>query len=504
MTRDDRMDRRLERLGGMVTPPATFERDVMGRIDQLAPPGRRRPGRARRLLMRSSIGIAACLAIALVTWLVVSTAAPQTLYAQAIKAVEKARTVHLVGRQLRDGKWAKEVEAIYERGVGVAEYRYRGGKTVFRIDDGKHCWRRAGDGPVVQSRSAGLTLTGIIKKLFRTTVEKIESQEDVIRDRTGDKAIDGVRCRLYVRRRPDGSTRKRIWIDNAGRLRRYELQRSGDGGWETCSEVTVRYDVPIDSSRFQPPIPADVTVLDAVKAIEKRFSLSDAAFFTEVMGLAFAVHDIQRCDNGMIYVACSLRPTAATVEKLGAIRSETTGVLDTVYGDFQLDSSWKRVDGKERSYQVVRLGRAYHDGLQVQWVLLRPRGEWPKGTNTCELSAYIHTRGKLQQQRQRAGQKWWRRYRPLAVLPLPPEAAPLKKIVAGVYAQAVSLEPLPGNVYLREASRLGKDGRWMYRSRRPSEMTSEEFLGEVMLQFEHLEAMRQEWKRNAKAAKGGG
>ena len=500
MTPKDPIDQRLERLGAALTPPAAFQEDVMGRIDPLSLPGRHRRWRARRILMKSSIGIAACLAIALAAWLILSAVGGDPLYAQVIEAVGKARTVHLVGRQLENGTWTKEMEAFYERGVGVAEYGYRrDGKTELRIDNGKHCWRRTGDGPVVQSKSADLL--GIIEKLFRMTVEGLTSRE-YTRDPTGDRAVDGVKCRLYVRQRPGGSDRRRIWIDLEGRMRRWEEHRSAEQGWETCGEVTVQYDVPIDPSHFQPPVAPAATVLNAGGLLEEQFGLENAIFIKEVMGLAFAVHDIRRCDNGMIFAACSLRPLPETVRKLGAIRSETMG--DTVYGDFQLDTSWKRVDGKERSYQPISLGTAYQDGLQIQWVLLHPLGDWPKETPTCELSAYVHTRGKLQQQRQQAGEKWWRRYRPLTVLPLPEEAIPLKRIIAGVYSQAVMLEPLAGPVYLNEAARPGKDGMWSSRCRRPSEMTPEEFLGQVLLEFEGLELRRQEWKRKAEAAKAGG
>jgi hypothetical protein len=284
-------------------------------------------------------------------------------------------------------------------------------------------------------------------------------------------------------------------------MRRYEEQRSVEGKWETREEVTARYDLPIDRSRFQPPIAVETTVVNGAELLEKWLSLDKALFVKQVMGLVFAVHDIQRCDNGMILVVSSLRPAPETIKSLGPIRSETRG--GAVYGGFGLSRSRKRVDGKERYYQPINLGSAYKDGVEIRWSLLHPLGDWPKDTATCELSVYIYALGKLAQQRRQAGEKL-RRYGPMTVLPLPDKATRLGKVIGGVYSQAVALAPLAERVCLREAGRHNSGMGLSYRLRRPSEITAEEFGRQVRLEFQRLEAMRQESKRKTEAPKAGG
>lgn len=490
MTRDDQIREALTRVGRRVTPPESFRDGVMRRIDRAGLAPARRPGRTRRILMRSSIGIAACVAVGIVAWVVVGTAAPETLYAQAIKAIEQARTVHIVGRELRDAKWVKAMEAFYERGVGVAEYGYGEGRSFFRIDDGKHCWRKTGSGPLVRSQSAD-TL-GIVKKAFRSAAKALEGQQNVTRDPEGDRVIDGVDCRQYVLLWSQGRLRTLIWADDADRVRRFEKQRPAGDKWETYRVVEIRYDIPIDRSRFQVKTSPAVTVIDAEKLLAERFSLEKALFEKELMGLIFAVHELQHCDNGMIFVVCSLRPSEAVIRELGPIHSATMGSI--VYGDFQLDSSWKRVDGKERCYQPIHLGSLQYDGMDAKWLLLHPLGAWPEGTTTCELSAYVYTRGKLQEKRTQAGLEWYQRFRPLAELTLPPIKLPLKEVIRAIYADVLATEPISKYAYLLEASRLGRDGKWTQRYRRPSAFTPEQFAEEVGREFEHLEQMRREWR----------
>ena len=491
MTLDESIQKSLSGLGELLTPPASFADEVMRRVDQLGPGVPGRTGRG----MRSSIGIAACITIGVVAWLVLGTAAPQTLYAQAIKAIEEARTVHMVGRQLREAKWVKAMEAFYERGVGVAEFSYGEGHSFFRIDDGKHCWRKTGSGPLVRSKSAD-TL-GIVKKAFRSAAKALEGQQNVTRDPKGDRAIDGVDCKQYVLVWSQGRLRTLIWVDDRDRVRRFEKQQPAGDGWETYRVIEIRYDVPIDRSRFQVKTSPAVTLIDAEKLLAERFSLEKALFKKELMGLIFAVHELQQAEDGMIFVVCSLRPSEAVIRELGPIRSATMG--SKVYGEFQLDSSWKRVDGKERYYQPTTLGSLQYDGMDAKWMLLHPLGDWPEGTATCELSAYLYTRGKLKDKRTQAGLEWYRRYKPLTELALPPIKLPLKEVIRAIYADVLAVEPIGEGAHLLEASRLRPEGTWSRRYRRPSDFSLEQFAAEVQGELDHLEQLRREWRQRDKA-----
>ena len=495
MTRDDRIREALARMGGLVTPPASFEDGVMRRIE-------RRPGaptlrfrRMRRWMMRSTIGAAACVLIGLVVWFGL-VKAPETLYGQVLAAIEKVGTVHLVVKEHRDGQWVKLAEAWYERGVGCAEYEYRDNNVKMRIDNGTYQWSHRSDQDfAVRARSKGKLR--LVEKTLRANARVLEDEKRFKRDPSGDKEINGVKCRLYVRTYPKKTTEVHLWIDGADRMRRWERRRQRDGKWETYQVVNVQYEVPIDRSRFQGKFGPSVRMIVATDLMEARFGLEKAVFKKDLMGLVFAVHELRRCDNGMIYVVCSIRPSQAVIRELGAISSVTMG--RKVYGDFQLDSSWRRVNGKEWSYQPIRLGELYHDGVQVTWVLLDPLGAWPKDAETCELSVYAHTRGKLQEKRKQAGLEWWRRFRPLAELALPAEKLPLKEALEKVHADALAAEPLDGYVGLLEASRQRKDGTRSRVHRRPSEISPEQFADEIEREFEHLEQMRRESKQKSRS-----
>ena len=481
MTQHERIHQSLARLGQSVTPAASFENDVMRRIGQLGPARPGRVGRTRRILMKSTIGVAACTLLAVGAWVVLGTATP-SLYAQAVEAMEKARTIHIVGKSLQDGKMVKMMEAFYERDVGVAEFTYSKDQPYFRVDDGTHCWRRRGSGPVVRSRSRDPV--GMPRKVFRATTELLKGQQDARRDAGGDRIIDGAACKQYVVLRSDGRFRALIWIDGRNRLRRFDKQQPSGSGWQTYRTLAIQYDVPIDRSRFQVKTPPGVTVLDAEQLLA-QFAPAKAIFKKELMGLIFAVHDLQRCDNGMIFIVCSTRPSEAVVRELGAAEGIS-------YGDFQLDSSWKRVAGKERYYQAIHIASLSYRGTEVRWVLLHPLGDWPQPMETCELSAYVYTGGKLQEKYTQAGQDWYKRFSPLAELPLPGQPVPLGEVIAKVHADALAAEPLEGNVGILEASRQDEQGRWSRRHRRPSELPPHQFAEEVQAELEHLEQMRQQ------------
>ena len=470
---DDELQLQLDELGRRLGREASVVDRVMRRIDQMPEARSPRSHHLRRLIMKSSLGIAACAVVGMVAWLVFSIAATETLYAQVNKAIEEARTIHIVVKRLQEGQWVKHGEVFYERGVGVAEYSYRDGRTsYFRIDNGRNAWMKGRHGYIVRSTSSDPM--GIVKKMFRQTTDILQGKRNATRDPNGDTIVDGVPCKLYVRTEPAMSGWKmRVWIDEKGFMRRYEKRHKRDGKWETYSIFEARYDIPIDRSLFALEDVPEIKVIDRDKLFETKFSLEKALFKKETMGLICAVHELKRVEGDMIYLVTSIRPTAATIMEFGRIDPIAGGGCST-YGDFMIGTGWKRVDGGERSYQPVTIAQINNDGLSAQWTLLQRKGSWPEEVKDFELSASVYTRWELQERLKAEGKEWWQRFRPMTTLPLPEKETPLAIVVYRTYADAASLEPVVFSVRLSGSPREGSEPETtmvpMYRPREISEV----------------------------------
>jgi hypothetical protein len=217
--------------------------------------------------MRLSTGVVACVMIGVLVWLVYTAAVSQTLYAQVMGAIDAARTIEMVGASLRDGKWIKDMDVRYERGLGVVEYTYRNGRTFSRLDNGMYVWTKRGRScrPV---RSNGSDPLGAVRKVFRGAARLLQDPEDFTRKRDGDKRLDGVWCKLYVladsrsaraQKPADAGQQQKApdirilsWIDRRGRMRRWYEQRRRDGAWQTYRIVHIKYGVPVSRCLFTP------------------------------------------------------------------------------------------------------------------------------------------------------------------------------------------------------------------------------------------------------------
>jgi len=389
-----------------------------------------------RIIMKSRImKLAAAVAVIFVLLLVFNNA-ESTLYAQVIASMRKARTVHALGYAPQDGRMEKVNEIWYERGAGIkVAWKYDGNERVV-IDNGRWRWEhRQNNHFAVRNKSLG------IDGLPREITEPSRYLDKCVRDSAGDMLVDGVPCELYVGSYPgrSDSTRLMFWISHERRPRRFEERVLENGIWKTVELGQVEYDIDFDSPVFEPNFGPGVDIVDGdemlvdtvngTKMLDAHFSLDNAVFTKEEMGLVFAVHEIKRCQNDLIFAVTSLRPSEETIKDI-----ESKDPRARNYGDYGFGSCWKRSDGRDTSYSPIPLGWIYHGGLMVKWTVFVPNGFEAGHVTQCEFELdYLRTEGKLAIKRTEAGLPDRKRFKPIATLPLPDEQVSLDNLIGGVY-----------------------------------------------------------------------
>ena len=419
------------------TPDAShrdrLEQDLLQALTKQAP----RQIKVWRIIMKSRITkLAAAAAVILIGLVVLFGNGQATLYAQVVKALENARTIHAVTKNLDNGQWEKNTEVWYEHGKGIVETSWRDGqKTYIRIDNGKYMWvYRAGDD--FAKRLKTIDPMGVARKLLQ--VDSFRKQ--AIRDPSEDKVVNGIRYLAYVRSNPENTYRILTWLDEAKRVRGWEKIRLLDTGqWETYRIGEVEYNIELSPKVFTPNFGEDVEIVELDTKLDEHFDLDDALFTKEELGLIFAVHELVRCDEGLIFAVSSIRPTD-TWRDTARAESGRFGVWH--YGSFQFGSSWKRLDnyGRGRSYQPISLAEVYQADLQVKWTLFLPQGFERGGMEKYELEVYMYNHGALAKKRSELGLPTRERFKPIAVLPLPKESIALAEVMDEVYSTTNELE----------------------------------------------------------------
>ena len=360
----------------------------------------------------------------------------ETLYAQVMRGLKSARTIHILGESLRNGRWEKGMEAWYDRDIGVVEEDWRDDTlSSKRIDNGTHSWQYQHTNNLVK-RSKSLSPMGVVADVL--DVRKIT--EKGIRDPENDKVVNGERYFAYTRSNEESTHQICIWLDEAKRVRSLEKSHVLDNGqWETYRVAEVEYDVEINPEIFSPQFDADVRIVEIDTVLDEYFSLDKAISTKEALGFIFAIHELKRCEDNLIFTICSIRPTAST---RSLVRASDPAVW--AYGSFHLGSSWKRIDnyGRGRSFVPIRLAHAYHAGLEVQWVLFFPEGFEPEGPEECEFEVYISTISKLREERIEDGLPIKQNFKSMAILPLPQEQTALQQVMDDTYSTIMELEPL--------------------------------------------------------------
>ncbi len=137
------------------------------------------------------------------------------------------------------------------------------------------------------------------------------------------KRLDGQTLQAYLLTRFDRypepsikSGRMRIWmfLDEQSRLVKTAVQ-------DTRRHLTIvtnnRYDEPVDPAIFKPDFGKDVRIVDADKAFDEFVDLHIAVYVEERSGIIYAIHHLERFENGGVFVVSSVRPTEDTQKKYG-------------------------------------------------------------------------------------------------------------------------------------------------------------------------------------------
>ncbi len=431
----------------------------------------------RGTIIRSKItklGTAAVIIIGVLVFFLIFGNNKPTLYAEIVKGLESARTMHCVVKIYRDEKWETDYQIWYDNEKGVVETGYPANRYHQRIDDGVFLWRYTPCNDfVVRSKSIGATVH------IGHLIDGKWPQGKTVRRPEGDRSVDGVQCRMYCYTNPENTEEVRNWVEDAkGKkfLRLWESRlRDENGQWIPSKMGTIQYDMPIIESHFSRNFGPNVRIIDADKTISEQFGLYKAIFTRETMGLIFAVHEVQRSEKGLIYISCTLRPTEETTKRFGAIK------LDDGHKTYGAMEVFSISEGKICfPYKKCRLSWMRHNGIEAKSWILVPRENRPKGSQTLDLGIRVFTEDKLAKQRIKQGKPENREFKPMATLPLPDRRVPLEEIISQVYSQAEVFDPIR-HVYL-----YVPDDEFFFRVKQFQDVSGTEYTKSIMWALEQL------------------
>ena len=438
------IEKLLERLGDEWPEDGSIVESVMRQIES-APVPPSRPNRWR-IVMKCFLGIAACVAVFAGLWWG-SVGNQVSLYAQVINAVRQARALHTRQYvQPQEGAQPRKVmESWFERGVGFREE----GLGYVRLGNDEYLWTFAEDRKVAtRSRSNGIAtatepIFAEIDRLAR------QLQDEFERFPSGDQTLDGQRCKAYLLTKPDrhvdsqlksGLRRSLVFLDQQSRLVRAVVQRHKDNRWNTESFVSYQFDEPVDRALFQPDFGKDTRVVEADQAVEEFVSLESAVHIEQRAGLIYAVHRVERFENGGVLVVSSVRGAEETLKKYPLTRRRVRP------GEFLVDGPARHGRGSPQGpgYFRLELAWASHQGVDLSWWAMIPRGTRPNhfevAPDRIKLNVGITPQGRLADSlRDQVGLLTW----DLEVhVPQTSAIATLEEITRRVYADQLGLEPV--------------------------------------------------------------
>jgi hypothetical protein len=410
---------------------------------------------------RSAAGLVVAAAVLVIAGLLLVGDGQQTLCAQALKAIEEARTLHMTTKEYRDGKHVKDHEIWYDRRTGMREQERYENRTDVRIDNGQYEWRYAEGGAYLGRQKSYRDNDELVLELCATW-----QHFHPRRVPSGDVLIGGLPCRMYVISDPDSSCS--LWADEQSRVRRVE-QTYTVRPWEgrTHLAMEIEYDVQIDPQRFEPPSDSHVKTVDPRRLIEQQYPLDTALFTRETLGFTFAVHRLERCREGFKYLVCSNRLTDQTRRK-----TETNHPW-TFYGSAAL----REVPAGSYYDRLELLASMNNHGIRVDWYLLLPEGDKAVETAGCDVNVEVSVANQLEETLKAEGAPLRENFR----LVLPKETvrqttASLGDLLGDLYALGEQLDPIVHSFLLTEVLQ----GPNVSVGRRPGiQLSKEQYVGNV-------------------------
>ena len=370
------IEKLLERLGNEWPDDGSIVGRVVQRIEST--PVRKNSQQQRRLIVKSLFATAASVAIVASLWWGIA-GSDNSLYAEVMTAVRQARTLHMIGYvQPKDAdEPVKVTESWYDRGVG---FRHEQPNYV-RIGNKEHLWTLAKDRKVAtRSRSDG------IEKATEPLFSEIEQfarglQNEFEPYPIADRSIEGRACRAYLLTKLDrytdsslkaGRRRILIFLDEESRLVRSVIESRGGDDWRTESFSDLTYDEPINRSLFEPNFGDGIKIVDADAAFEEFVNLPAAIHNEERHGLIYAIHRVERFENGGVLVMSSVRGTAETLKEFPLKKHQIQPGVFYVRGPATVMPA-----PQGHGSFGLELASAGHQGIDVRWCVLMPRGTPP-------------------------------------------------------------------------------------------------------------------------------
>ena len=387
----------------------------------------------------------------------------EVLYAQVKEAFEKARSIHVVMTEFRDGNWFKEHELWYESNLGVREEERYEKQTDIRIDNNQYEWRyTAGDKTAAEVSS------------YRKPDEWAKDVYQWLRFEharvpSGDKVIKGIPCEMYVLTTPN-KNEINVWVDKNYRLMEFE-QEEHRNGQVIRTTATIEYDKEFDEDIFSPNFDADVKIVGPSELIQDKFPLETAVFKRESLGFVYAVHTLDFGD-GFKYLVCSNRITEQT-------RSEISdGNPWTYYGGFDLFGRHDQYGMYYDSSDVpIRLAKMRHDGIQVDWYLLVPFGDEAKQTAGCDVDVRINTANQLKKKLEAEGLPIQEKFRlNIKLGETKEQLLSLEDVTSQIFSLGIELSPIVHSFSLTKIV-TESDGNRVQAYKKPGvELSEEDFL----------------------------
>lgn len=349
-----------------------------------------------------------------------------TVYARVMATLNQAQTLHAIGYGFEEGRRIKANEIWYQQERGTHIRWQRGDQTIDMYQDKVFRYNH------VQGTDYAVKKQAQDPLLPRELTETVRYLKWSRRDPDRDRQIAGSMQRCYKREDPNNLSLMWIeWAEGQPRFKSYEEFRRVDEAWEQEELIEIEYDLPLDLA-MPPEIfeQQDIRIVEPEQVLRSEYRLDHVVATTEVLGLTFAVHELRR-SNDYLFVSCSVRPTAESLEALREAGQTDPLPHHITYGGFNLGSWWqRREDGslESRPYNTLELGHLRQDGVDLRWFALLPVGTWPGQDEIYEVCATVRTQYALQQLHQDQGLETRGNFRHLLSIDIPQHQASLEQL----------------------------------------------------------------------------
>ena len=363
-----------------------------------------------------------------------------SVYAQAIAAIGKARSIHVVALTFdSEGNLTGDRDEVwYDARRGVREQLTHPHVKRTRIDDGTYEWLYRHEANTLVKGPSRDPL-GMIKDVLEP-LKMLEKHGYKLDDSiSAPKGLPN--CRVYVSERNwDGlQWREWFWINDQDRLMRIEDYRKLEGEWQLNEQIDLQYDVAIAEERFRASFP-DARLIDRTAPM-KPFTADSMVASAEKLGIVIGIHDVHRLENDSVFVMSTSRPTDEVIKRLGKVDTSRYG-NSAVYGDYQWGTNGRRLPDHtwQEGVYPINIARWSNGGVGYHWVLLLRANRMINKDNTMPIGLHIYARGKWQDALKKEGKPWYEsQATDVMTIPVPEPTNSLDDVLDGVYQQILTM-----------------------------------------------------------------